>query len=83
MLLRIAVRQVLDQLLSEEDRTMVALYYEIEDPKDYEGPWPPTFASVGHYIGTRFGSGPLAESTIRYRLKLVLNRWRELGVFRH
>lgn len=81
-LLEISVRQVIAALPTESDRVMVRLYYRIDEPSDYDGPWPPTFASVGEYIGIRFGKGPLAESTVRYRLKLVLARWRESGVFR-
>lgn len=84
MLLRIAIEQALATLDSLEDRTMVTLYYQLEEPAafpGYTGPWPTTFASVAHYIGTRFGDGPLAESTIRYRMALVLRAWREAGLF--
>lgn len=79
LLLRIAIEQALAQLPEERDRVMVALYYQLDHPKDYNGPWPPTFASVAEYVGCRFDGGPLAESTIRYRMRIVLERMRIEG----
>lgn len=80
MLLEIAVRQAIAALERESDRAMLGLYFQLEDPADYEGVWPPTYASVAAYIGIKYGDGPLAESTIRYRMSQVLERWREAGV---
>jgi hypothetical protein len=86
LLLRISIDQALASLEAEEDRVMVSLYYQLEEPPAYPGyvgPWPTTLASVAEYVGTRFGSGPLAESTIRYRMRLVLTEWRKSGQFNH
>jgi hypothetical protein len=76
VLLEISLRQLISQLDTEEDRAMVLLYYQMEDPVDYKGCWPPTFASVATYIGEKYGSGALAESTIRYRMRILLSKWR-------
>lgn len=76
VLLEVSMRQLIERLEKEADRAMVLLYYQLEDPVDYVGPWPPTFASVADYIGRKFGAGPLAESTIRYRMRQILRRWR-------
>lgn len=75
----VTVRQLIAELPREEDRIMMRLYYEIEDIPDYTGPLPPTFASVAQYVGKRFCGAPLAESTIRYRVRTILARWREVN----
>lgn len=80
ILLQVSITQALDRLNDPETRDMVALYYEIIDPDDYVGPWPPTFVSVGEYVGEKYGDGPVAESTIRYRMRQVLVAWREEGI---
>jgi hypothetical protein len=82
VLLQISMRQLIDKLPAEEDRAMVGLYYQLDNPTDYVGPWPPTFASVASYIGTKYGQGPLAESTIRYRMRIVLLKWRNIADLR-
>ena len=82
VLLDISLRQLISRLDSDADKAMVLLYYQLEDPEDYTGPWPPTFASVATYIGVKYGTGPLAESTIRYRMRIVLQKWRVAGNLR-
>jgi hypothetical protein len=74
----VAVEQLLAMLPTEQERVMISLYYGIHEPDDYAGPWPPTFASVAQYIGKRFGDGALPESTVRYRVRVILTRWRTL-----
>jgi hypothetical protein len=65
---RVAVEQLLAQL-GPEHRLVLELVYGIYRPTDWPWPdqrWPPTYASVGWYVGSRFRGKPLSEAAIRY-----------------
>lgn len=67
MLNRVAVEMALDHLEKEESRVVLALSFELECPADWgKEPWPPTYAAIGRYVGTKFRGGPLSEAAIRY-----------------
>jgi len=76
----ILTRVALEQALAREtpsDRVMMLLIFRVSVPEDWFGlPWPPTYADIGNYIGTRFGVGPLSEAAIRYRRDTLLAKWR-------
>lgn len=63
---RIAVQQHLSKL-DAEDRLVMVLVYELECPEDWTEKWPPTYAAIGRYVGTKFRGAPLSEAAIRYK----------------
>jgi hypothetical protein len=66
ILLRLSVESVLAQL-EPLDRDIVVLCAALDAPTDYTGPWPPTLAAIGAYIGVRTGGRPLSEGAVRSR----------------
>lgn len=77
VLLGIALRQALD-VFSEHDRAILLIYFQLEQPEDYTGCWPPTYASVGHYVGCKLQGEPFTEGTVRYRVEVALKKLRTL-----
>lgn len=68
LLNRIAVEQLLDGL-SDEHRLVVELVFGIRHPTDWpwrDASWPPTYATIGWYVGQRMRGKPLSEAAIRY-----------------
>lgn len=65
---RVSVRQLLDKL-EPEQRAVIELTFGLHYPEDWPWPdtqWPPTYAAVGFYVGSRFRGKPLSEAAIRY-----------------
>jgi hypothetical protein len=78
---RLLLGIALDQALStfdERDRKILTLYFQLDHPADYEDAWPPTYASVGRYVGERLGQAPITEGSVRYRVELALLRLKDL-----
>lgn len=63
---RVAVEQVLAMITDPERRMIIQLSYWLEQPEDWTEAWPPTYASIGRYIGQRFRNEALSEAAIRY-----------------
>jgi len=70
----IAIRQALSNL-SPEDRDLICLVFNFEQPEGYTGPWPATLSHIGQYIGMKYKGRPLAEATVRLRRDAVLRSW--------
>lgn len=77
LLTSIGLRQALEYF-EERDRQILLLYFQLEHPEDYEDAWPPTYASVGRYVGKHLGGDAITEGSVRYRVEIALNRLREL-----
>lgn len=77
MLLGIALRQAL-HTFPERDRAVLLIYFQLEQPEDYAGCWPPTYASVGAYVGMKLTGEPFTEGAVRYRVEVALKKLREL-----
>lgn len=58
--------------LEAADRELLRMVFLVEQPLGYMGPWPPTFADIGRYIGIKYEGRPLSEAAIRYRRTAVL-----------
>ena len=68
LLNRIAVEQLLDTL-SAEHRLVLELVFGLRYPPDWpweSSVWPPTYASIGWYVGHKMRGKPLSEAAIRY-----------------
>lgn len=71
---RIDLERALEQL-SQRDRAMVLLIYELDRPVDYAYHWPPRLVDIGRYIGLKYHGRVLSESTIRYRQQALEAMW--------
>lgn len=78
VLLSISLRQALARYFDERDQQILMLYFQLEQPDDFDEGWPPTYASVGRYVGTRLYGEPITEGSVRYRVELALKQLREL-----
>ena len=74
MLMEIDVERAL-AALHPADRVMMVLIYQLEQPADWTGRWPPKFEDIGRYVGLKFEGAPLSEAAIRYRRDVVLGQW--------
>lgn len=57
------------------ERDMVVMITGYEQPEDYAGPWPATYAHIGRYIGEKYEGRALSEAAIRYRRDQLYERW--------
>lgn len=78
LILHIALRQALEKYFDTRDRLILSLYFQLEQPDDYDGCWPPTYASVGQYVGKRLTGTAITEGSVRYRVDIALKQLREL-----
>jgi hypothetical protein len=72
---RIALEQLL-AMLSPADRDLIILVDKLDLETAYAGPWPPTQAEIGRWIGATYGTEPLTESGVRYRRLQIIAMWR-------
>lgn len=75
---RISLEFILRKL-PESDRDLLILRYGVAAPHAYKGQWPPTTESIAHYIGIRFGRGPLSRSQVYRRIKAALGKARTIA----
>jgi len=74
ILTRIDLERALARL-HPADAMMMKLIYQLEQPDDWSGRWPPKFEDIGHYIGVKYEGAPLSEAAIRYRRDVVRAQW--------
>jgi hypothetical protein len=75
----IAVEQLL-ATLSEEHRLVLELVFGLRYPADWpwdNTAWPPTYASIGWYVGQKLRGRPLSEAAIRYIRTCALKKLAE------
>jgi len=77
VLLQVALEQAL-AYFEERDRQILRLYFRLHEPDDYTGVWPPTYESVGDYVGRRLLGEPITEGSVRYRVEVALERLKTL-----
>ena len=74
ILTKVAAEAMLDKLIPA-DRDMMVLIFRIQQPDDWDGPWPPRFEDIGRYIGMKYEGVSLSEAAIRYRRDVLLREW--------
>jgi hypothetical protein len=77
---RIAVEQLLSTL-SAEHRLVLELVFGLRHPPDWPWDpqvWPPTYASIGWYVGNRMRGKPLSEAAIRYIRTAAIKKLAEI-----
>lgn len=75
ILLRIDLEQRLAKL-GPLYRAVVLLREGFWQPADYDGPWPPTYSSIGRYVGVRFRGKEFSESAVRHTYAVALQMMR-------
>ena len=83
ILTEVALEQALN-LLNPRQRLVVVLLAGLEQPSDWpfgNAEWPPTYAAVGAYVGTKMRGKPLSEGAVRYINRMARKQIRaKLGI---
>lgn len=54
---------------------MMLLVYQVFQPEDWVGRWPPKFEDIGRYIGLKYEGAALSEAAIRYRRDAIVKMY--------